>query len=113
MFGATKMMNLMFTYALARRVQNRGIATSAFHPGLVKSDLIKEMPAILNFIFKMVSNKPDKAAKMLRSLILDEKYENNNGTFYKFNGKEIKSSGYSYDITNQEKLWDLSERFIA
>jgi NAD(P)-dependent dehydrogenase (short-subunit alcohol dehydrogenase family) len=108
-FGASKMMNIMFTYALARRLEGSGVTTSVFHPGLVKSDLTKDMPKLLYYIFKTISSTPDKAAKMLCSLALDKKYENSNGTFFKFDGKEIKSNKYSYDKDLQEKLWTLSE----
>jgi NAD(P)-dependent dehydrogenase (short-subunit alcohol dehydrogenase family) len=109
-FGSSKMMNLMFTYALARRLKGTGISTSVFHPGLVKSELTKDMPKLLYYIFKAISGKPDKAAKMLCSLVLDEKYQNSNGTFFKYDGKEIKSNKYSYDIDLQEKLWTVSEQ---
>ncbi len=112
-FGASKMMNLMFTYALARRIEGTGVTASAFHPGLVKSNLTDEMPAILNFIFKRISAKPDKAAKMLCSLSIDLKYSNSNGTFYKYNGKEFKSNKYSYNIELQERLWDISEQLLS
>jgi NAD(P)-dependent dehydrogenase (short-subunit alcohol dehydrogenase family) len=112
-FGATKMMNLMFTYALARRVEGTGITTSVFHPGLVKSDLTKEMPPVLDFIFKRISSKPDKAAKMLCSLAIDSKYKNSNGTFFKFNGKEIRSNQYSYNMEMQERLWEISEQLAT
>lgn len=107
-FGASKMMNLMFTYALARRLEGTGVTTSVLHPGLVKSDLTNEMPAFLRFIFKLTSGSPDKAARMLCKLAIDEQYANSNGTFYKFTGKEIKSSVYSYDKDVQEKLWSVS-----
>lgn len=109
-FGASKMMNLMFTYALARRLEGQGVTTSAFHPGLVKSDLTLEMPAILNYIFKRISSSPDKAAKMLCSLAIDDKYANSNGTFFKFDGKQKKSNKYSYVMDLQEKLWKISEQ---
>jgi NAD(P)-dependent dehydrogenase (short-subunit alcohol dehydrogenase family) len=109
-FGASKMMNLLFTYALARRLEGTGVTTSVFHPGLVKSNLTSEMPAFLNFIFKLISNKPERAAKMLCSLAIDKEYENSNGTFMKFDGKEIKSNKYSNDKDIQEKLWTLSEQ---
>ncbi len=108
-FGATKMMNLLFTYALARRLEGTEVTTSVFHPGLVKSGLTGEMPAFLNFMIQLFSGKPDRAAKMLCSLAIDKKYENSNGTFFKFDGKEIKSSGYSYDKDVQERLWKVSE----
>ena len=109
-FGASKMMNIMFTYALARRLEGTGVTTSVFHPGLVKSELTKDMPKLLYYIFKTISSAPDKAAKMLCNLAVDKQYENSNGTFLKFDGKEIRSNKYSYDKHLQEKLWTLSEQ---
>lgn len=109
-FGGSKMMNLMFTYSLASRIEGTGVTSIAFHPGLVKSDLTKEMPSILKFIFGLMAGKPDKAAEMLSRLAIDSKYSNSNGKFYKFNGKEVKSSSYSYDKELQEKLWTISEQ---
>lgn len=109
-FGGSKMMNLMFTYALARRLNGSGVTTSVFHPGLVKSELTNEMPALLNFIFKQISKNPDNAARMLCSLAIDHDYVNSNGTFFKFDGKEIKSNKYSYDNETQEKLWMVSKQ---
>jgi NAD(P)-dependent dehydrogenase (short-subunit alcohol dehydrogenase family) len=112
-FGASKMMNLMHTYALARRLEGSGVSTSVFHPGLVKSELTSAMPAFLNWFFQSISSPPDKAARQLTKLVLDPAYANSNGTFVKFDGKEIKSNAYSYDKDNQEKLWKLSEEMTA
>lgn len=112
-FGASKMMNIMFTYALARRLEGTGVTTSVFHPGLVKSELTKDMPKLLYYIFKTISSPPDKAAKMLDSLATDSKYANSNGMFYKFDGKEIRSNKYSYDKDLQEKLWKISEQLAG
>ncbi len=108
-FGASKMMNLMFSYSLAQRLEGTGVIAVALHPGLVKSDLTKEMPSFLKYITRLMSDKPDKAAKMLCSLAIDNKFEGSNGKFYKFDGKEIKSNKYSYDKELQEKLWTISE----
>jgi NAD(P)-dependent dehydrogenase (short-subunit alcohol dehydrogenase family) len=109
-FGASKMMNLMFSYALARRLEGSGASSIVYHPGLVKSELTKDMPAFLNFIFKSMSSPPEKAAGMLGKLAVDQNYANANGKFYKVGGKEIKSSQYSYDKDLQEKLWDVSAK---
>ncbi len=108
-----KMMNLMFTYALARRLEGTGISANVFHPGLVKSELTKDMPKLLYYIFKTISSPPENAAKMLCSFVIDKKFENSNGTFLKFDGKEIKSNKYSYDKDLQEKLWTLSEQLTT
>ncbi|MBI3509133.1 MAG: SDR family NAD(P)-dependent oxidoreductase [Bacteroidetes bacterium] len=108
-FGATKMMNLLFTYALARRIEGSGVTASVYHPGLMKSELTREMSAFANFIFGMMSSPPEKAAKMLCTMTIGGNYNNSNGIFLKFNGKQIKSNAYSYDRDNQEKLWKMSE----
>jgi NAD(P)-dependent dehydrogenase (short-subunit alcohol dehydrogenase family) len=109
-FGSSKMMNLMFTYFLARQLEGTGVTVSAFHPGLLKSGLTREMPLILRYLTGLLSGKPDKAANMLCSLALDGKYSDSNGRFYKYNGKEIKTSSYSYDIKYQEDLQTISEQ---
>jgi len=109
-FGASKMMNLMFTYSLAKRLEGTGVTAVALHPGLVKSDLTKEMPSLLKYITRLMAGKPDKAAKMLCSLAIDSKFESSNGKFYKFDGKEIKSNKYSYDKELQKKLWTISKQ---
>lgn len=112
-FGATKMMNLMFTYALAKRLEGTGVTANVFHPGLVKSNLTREMPALMNFIFKKISSEPDKAAKMLCKLAIDEEYENSNGRFLTLESKELKPNTYSRNKDLQEKLWTLSEELLT
>lgn len=111
-FGATKMMNLMFTYALAGRLEGTGVTANVLHPGLVISELMNEMPSIMNFIFKRVASEPYKAAKMLCKLAIDDQFENSSGKFYKFDGKEIKSNNYSYNKEIQERLWKVSEELV-
>jgi NAD(P)-dependent dehydrogenase (short-subunit alcohol dehydrogenase family) len=109
-FGASKMMNLLFTYSLARRLEGTGVSASALHPGLVRSDLTNEMPSILRNITRLMSGKPDNAARMICSLSIGANYPDINGKFYKFSGKELRSSAYSYDKELQDKLWLISEQ---
>jgi NAD(P)-dependent dehydrogenase (short-subunit alcohol dehydrogenase family) len=111
-FGGSKMMNLMFTYALARRLEGSGASATVLHPGVVKSNLTAEMPMVLKFIFGLIAGKADAAASMLSDLATDNKYANANGKFFKYNGTEMKSSTYSYDQELQEKLWKISENLI-
>jgi NAD(P)-dependent dehydrogenase (short-subunit alcohol dehydrogenase family) len=111
-FGGSKMMNLMFTYALSRRLEGSGASATVLHPGVVKSNLTAEMPFILKFIFGLIAGKADAAASMLTALATDTKYGNSNGKFFKYDGKEMKSSTYSYDQSLQEKLWKISENLI-
>src|SRR5712692_7827412 len=43
-FGATKAANLMITFELARRAKRWDVRANAFHPGLVRSELMREAP---------------------------------------------------------------------
>lgn len=112
MFGATKMMNLMFGYTLARRLNGSEVTSNVFHPGLVKSGLTDDMPAIMDFIIKRLSGGPEKAARMLTRLALDEQFKNTTGKFIRNDGKELSSSKYSLDTGIQDRLWSVSEQLV-
>jgi retinol dehydrogenase-14 len=112
-FGSNKMMNLVFTYGLARKLEGTGATATVMHPGLVKSELTSEMPAFMNWLFKSMSSPPDKAARGLSALAVGKEYAGHNGKFYKFDGKELKSSKYSYDTSVQDRLWKISEELTA
>jgi NAD(P)-dependent dehydrogenase (short-subunit alcohol dehydrogenase family) len=104
------MMNLMITYAMARRLENDGVAVTVMHPGAIKTELTNDMPFAIKLIFKILRTGPGKAASMISKLATDPAYEKANGKFYKFDGKEIKSNAYSHDQQLQEKLWKISEQ---
>jgi NAD(P)-dependent dehydrogenase (short-subunit alcohol dehydrogenase family) len=112
-FGSTKMMNIMFSYSLARRLEGSGVTSNIFHPGLVKSGLLKETPGFMYYMFRLISASPEKAAAMLAGLATDSRFEGSNGLFYKYNGDQIKSNEYSHDVDLQEKLWSISEGLTA
>ena len=111
-FGASKMANLLFAFALARKIDGSGVASIAFHPGLVKSDLIKEMSPLLRGVITLLSGSPDKAGQRLAKILTTPEYIDANGKFLDKNGKELKKPGYSGNQEIQEKLWELSLKMI-
>ncbi len=112
-FGQSKMENLLFTYKLAREFEKTSSEAFNYFPGLMKSELMREMPPLLNTIYKFVASKPDQAARSLAILLTDERFKNSNGKFFNKKLKEIKSSTYSYDIQIQDKLWSYSKALIG
>lgn len=109
-FGATKMMNLLFTYALAKRLKGTGVTAAVYFPGVTKSDLTKEMPFFIKQFLKLIASKPERAAFMLIRLAINPMYKDSNGRFYKYDKREIPSSPYSYNAEVQEKLWEMSQQ---
>jgi retinol dehydrogenase-13 len=107
-FGASKMANLLFTYELARRMENRGVRVNAVHPGLVRSTLMKEALAPLRLLTWLFSAPADRAAADIVKLATSPEFENTHGKFL-HKGKEIEPAAYALDPANQLKLWKVSE----
>src|SRR5229473_604957 len=57
-FGATKAANLMFTFELARRAKRWEVRAYAYHPGLVRSDLMREASRPIRLFSRLVSRRP-------------------------------------------------------
>jgi NAD(P)-dependent dehydrogenase (short-subunit alcohol dehydrogenase family) len=112
-FGASKMMNILFTYKLAEKLKDAGVSATVFHPGVVKSEIMSEMPGLLRFLFGLLATNPGKAAKALVKLALDPAYKDVTGKFFDFREKERKSAGHSYDKRIQDRLWEISEKLSA
>jgi NAD(P)-dependent dehydrogenase (short-subunit alcohol dehydrogenase family) len=92
-FGASKMANLLFSFALSKRMHGIGTASLAFHPGLTKSELTHEMPAFVRVLLRLISHKPSKPAHAIAQLMTTSHFNDVNGKFYDYNLKEMKSPG--------------------
>jgi retinol dehydrogenase-13 len=106
-FGVTKMCNLLFTYALARRLAGTGVTVNAVFPGLLKSNLMSEAPLALRWLTQLASMPAGKAAAGLVYLASSSEVAGLSGKFFK-DGKEIRSNQYSYERKVQDQLWERS-----
>ncbi|HEV2389791.1 MAG TPA: SDR family oxidoreductase [Nitrososphaerales archaeon] len=108
-FGASKAALLLFTYALASRLQGKGVSVNAYHPGLVRTKLVRRAPAavraitgVLN-VFMGVSSK--RASQGLVQLASPE-FQGKTGALV-HDGKEMKAP-FSDDVEAQDRLWRAS-----
>jgi NAD(P)-dependent dehydrogenase (short-subunit alcohol dehydrogenase family) len=108
-FGMTKTANLLFTFALARRLDPSRVTANAFHPGLVRSDLTREMPGAVRAALRSVSSPPWKAGAAITQLLTSAGFAGITGRFFK-GTKAIDPPAASRDEANQEALWTQSER---
>jgi len=107
-FGATKTANLLFTFALARRLENTGITVNATHPGVVRSGLMKESFAPLRLLTWLISGSPRRATESILPLVVAPEFEKTTGKFF-YRGKEIEPPAHAYDQNTQQRLWEISE----
>src|SRR6266550_204723 len=110
-FGATKAASLMFTFELARRGKRWDVRANAFHPGLVRSELMHEAPGVIRFASRLVSRGPERAANDLADLALSPAHAGTSGWFFK-GSRRIDPPKSSLDETAQAALWMRSADLV-
>ena len=109
-FGASKAADLLFTYALARRLEGRGITANAYHPGIMKTGLNRTAPAPVRLVSGAMNlfagRPPTLAAEGLVQLAMSEGFADTSGKLMR-GGKTI-AAPFIEDIDLQERLWRAS-----
>jgi NAD(P)-dependent dehydrogenase (short-subunit alcohol dehydrogenase family) len=108
-FNETRAANLLFTYELARRLENSNITVNALYPGLVRSEILKEAPLLNRFLAWLFAIKPGKAAEEIVNAVTGPVLANKHGTFLR-QGEEVQISDYFLDPGIQQRLWEISEK---
>jgi NAD(P)-dependent dehydrogenase (short-subunit alcohol dehydrogenase family) len=111
-FGETKMANLLFTFELARRLENTGIMVNAVHPGLTRSGLMREGSFLVRLLTRLASSPPQKVTGPILQAALDQEFEKTTGKFL-HDAKEIDVPAYAHDRDAQQRLWELSEKLTG
>lgn len=115
-YGETKLMNLLFTYELARRLEGSGVTVNALHPGFVRTNLAQRengwlvrLFAPLAFIF---ADSPEEGAETPIYLASSPEVAGVTGRYF-VNKLPVRSAAISYDEELQKRLWEISERLVG
>ena len=110
-FGATKALDLMFTFELARRAKRWDVRANAFQPGLVRSELMREASRPVRAVARVVSRSPDRPAHDLVELAISPAHAGTTGWF--FNGrKRIDPPKPTTDESVQAGLWRRTAELV-
>jgi NAD(P)-dependent dehydrogenase (short-subunit alcohol dehydrogenase family) len=99
-YAASKLANVLFSNALARRVQNDGIVSNSLHPGVVTTKLLKAG-------FNMSGASVARGAETSVFLAVSPLVDGVTGRYFA-DSREAAPSPLSRDETFQERLWDRS-----
>ncbi len=114
-YAQSKLANLLFTYALARRLEGTRVTANALHPGSVATNIGANnnwLKTRLRNLIKPGMISPDEGAKTVVYLATSPDVEGVTGKYF-YNCKIINSSEESYDEVCREKLWLLSEKLAG
>jgi len=106
------MADLLFTYALARRLEGMGVQANVLHPGVFKSDLMRDLAAPVRFFVRLASKPPEQAAEAVAYLASSPHLEGFTGRFFK-GTQPSESNAYSRDSKVQKRLWREGERLVG
>jgi NAD(P)-dependent dehydrogenase (short-subunit alcohol dehydrogenase family) len=104
-FGASKAGELLLSFELARRWDGSGVTVNAVHPGLARTNLMRQAPAPIRWLSRLASAPPQRAAAAIVPLALSAEYANRTGRFFA-KGREIDPPPYTRDPEVARRLWD-------
>ena len=113
-YSRSKLMNIYFTYELARRV-NHGLTVNALHPGFVATNFGQNNPGLVGLGVrvsqKLFARTPEQGAETPVYLASSPEVEGVTGKYYAY-CRAIPSSPVSYDKEAARRLWEISEAMI-
>jgi NAD(P)-dependent dehydrogenase (short-subunit alcohol dehydrogenase family) len=109
-YGQSKLANVMFTYALTRRLQGTGVTANCLHPGVVATGFGKNTPGVFKILVTLAKPfllTPEKGAATSIYLASSPEAANISGKYFE-KGRAVPSDRPSYDEAVQERLWEVS-----
>jgi retinol dehydrogenase 12 len=113
-YGTSKLMNVLFTYELVRRLNGGRVTVNALHPGFVASNFGKSNGGLMIPIFKLVhlgAINTREGAKTSVYLASSPEVDGVTGKYFD-KCQAIKSSKESYDEAVARRLWEETETII-
>jgi NAD(P)-dependent dehydrogenase (short-subunit alcohol dehydrogenase family) len=80
-YAQSKLANLMFNFALARRLP-MGVSSQALHPGGVDSEIWRELPKLAYLALKPFLIPPERAGRLATELALSAEYFGKSGGYF-------------------------------
>ena len=111
-YNQSKLANVLFTIALARRLEGTGVTVNAVHPGVVATELSRAYPKLLVKLFHLFLLTPEKGAACSLHVATAPELSKVTGEY--FEKSKIKlSAAAARDEAPQEQLWKLSETLLS
>lgn len=110
-YGASKLMNVLFTYELARQLEDTAITVNAVHPGVVRTRFGHDTSRLWSIMVKVLQRlfaiSPQKGAETLVYLAASPDVAGISGKYWN-NKRQKQSSQISCDREQQRALWEYS-----
>jgi NAD(P)-dependent dehydrogenase (short-subunit alcohol dehydrogenase family) len=110
-YRQSKLANILFTRALAKRLEGSGVTANCLMPGFIASDLFRDMNFLMRGLISLVAKSPRQGAATTVYLATSEEVAQVSGEYFK-DKKRASSSHQSKNMQSAERLWELSIEYV-
>ncbi len=111
-YAETKLMNVLFVRALARRLTGTRVTVNALHPGVVATELAREFPAAFRWLARLAFSSPEKGARTSLYLASAPELAGVSGQYFA-KQRPQKPGPAALDDRVAEQLWTTSARLTG
>lgn len=114
-YGESKLANILFTYALSRRLAGSNVTANTLHPGFVATNFAKNNGPLWQVFMTLArpfAISPERGAQTSIYLASSPEVASVSGRYF-IQRKPAQSSSASMDVDAQEGLWRLSEQMTG
>jgi len=111
-YGRTKLLNMLFTFELARRLKGTNVTANCYTPGFRATGIGRHLSSVLRFGMGLFGGRPEKGAATLVYLATSPEVEGVNGKYFS-NKKALEASRTAQDKDLAMKLWNVSEKIAG
>jgi NAD(P)-dependent dehydrogenase (short-subunit alcohol dehydrogenase family) len=114
-YANTKLMNIVFTYALARRLEGTPLTANCLHPGVIRTGLMRGVSPVIHLLWQSLGRffkQPSEGAETPVYLAMSDEVDQVSGKYFRY-CRPFGTSQASYDQGLQDRLWQESERLTG
>jgi NAD(P)-dependent dehydrogenase (short-subunit alcohol dehydrogenase family) len=114
-YSRSKLMNVVFTRELARRLEGSGVTANALHPGMVYTGVARTWPRWFRIVFELgrpLMASPEKGARTSVYVVASPDLAGKSGGFFGRCRAE-KSAHWPEEETAQRMLWADTARWMG
>ena len=114
-YGQSKLANILFTRELAKQLQDTKVTANCFHPGGVRTSLVRENPLLYRVVWALASpflTSPAKGADTGIYLASSQEVERVSGKYFVKRRITVPSAA-AKDDSSAARLWQLSKEMTS
>lgn len=109
----TKLMNVLFTHELARRLHGSGVTANCLHPGVILTDLTRSWPAWAQSLYKLLMPGPARGARGSIFLASSPKVATISGQYFDQHSRVAEPAPLACNAALARQLWDVSAELVG